>query len=400
MNPEAGEIFALSLEERKKLMQVGRAVMPAEVPVFGGVTGTTLDEAIANARDAKEAGMDGKVTLKFDDVCALDTVRHISLELHQGEILGIGGLTDSGMHDVGKVAFGLLQPHKGEVVLVEKNVKIKNPSVAIKNKVGYVSKNRDQEALMLASTIKNNICLTSLDQLKKGFIITKRDEKRLAKKMGQLIGVKMSSINQNCMYLSGGNKQKVVLSKWLGNESEILILDCPTRGIDIGVKQAIYKIIKELKASGRSILMISEELPELIGMCDRIAIMKNGRITSIFKRDDNITEKDLIRSVHTGIYEKTCVTASSGAKRDQPCSSVIAWHGWFHFYALFSLLRTECIFNRFLHIEKYCSAFCVEISCDLITQLWFAGVLHKRSDGLNEILITGTERCGLFALWL
>lgn len=235
------------------------------------------------------------VVLKLDNISLGNSLRHVSLELHQGEILGIGGLSESGMHELGKVAFGMLDPDVGTVVLPGKNISIKSPINAIKNKIGYVSKNRDQEALLMASTIKHNICLPSLDNLKKGFLITRKSEKKLTLQMKSVLDIKMNSINQFVMNLSGGNKQKVVLSKWLGNGSDILILDCPTRGIDIGVKQAIYKLMQELKAEGKSMLMISEELPELIGMSDNIMIMKDGKISAKFERSAELNEAQIIK---------------------------------------------------------------------------------------------------------
>ncbi|MGI6333358.1 MAG: sugar ABC transporter ATP-binding protein [Saccharofermentanales bacterium] len=235
-----------------------------------------------------------EVVLKIENV-SYDQLQNVSINLHRGEILGIGGLSDCGMHDLGKIAFGLLKPESGSVTLPARNITIKSPAVAIKNKIGYMSKNRDQEALLLSTSIKSNVCLPSLDILKKAFIIARTSEKKLANRVCSALDVRMSSINQHCMYLSGGNKQKVVVAKWLGNESDILIMDCPTRGIDIGVKQMIYQLMQDLKAEGKAILMISEELPELIGMSDNILIMKDGRISASFQRSEDLTEAQIIK---------------------------------------------------------------------------------------------------------
>lgn len=235
-----------------------------------------------------------EVVLKIDNV-SCGQLENVSIDLHEGEILGIGGLSDCGMHDLGKAAFGLLKPERGTVSLPHKKVAIKSPVIAINHKVGYMSKNRDQEALLLSTSIKSNVCLPSLGMLQKAFIITRRQEKKLAERVCKTLGVKMSSISQHCMYLSGGNKQKVVVAKWLGNESNILIMDCPTRGIDIGVKQMIYRLMQDLKAQGKSILMISEELPELIGMSDNILIMKDGKISASFQRSADLSEAQIIK---------------------------------------------------------------------------------------------------------
>lgn len=147
---------------------------------------------------------------------------------------------------------------------------------------------------MLLSSIQDNISLPSLDMLKKGFLIPPKSEKELAQRGAEQMQIKMRGIDQTVMYLSGGNKQKVVLAKWIGNGSEILILDCPTRGIDVGVKAAIYRLMEELKAQGKAILMISEELPEVIGMSDRILVLKDGEVQKEFLRGPDVTESVII----------------------------------------------------------------------------------------------------------
>lgn len=236
-----------------------------------------------------------KVALECTDINA-GILKNISLQLHRGEILGLAGLTDCGIHELGKVLFGLITPATGKVTAYKEDgpIEIKKPITAINAKMGYVSKNRDQEALMLLSSIQDNISLPSLDMLKKGFLIPPKSEKELAQRGAEQMQIKMRGIDQTVMYLSGGNKQKVVLAKWIGNGSEILILDCPTRGIDVGVKAAIYRLMEELKAQGKAILMISEELPEVIGMSDRILVLKDGEVQKEFLRGPDVTESVII----------------------------------------------------------------------------------------------------------
>ena len=223
-------------------------------------------------------------------------LNNVTFKLRKGEVLGIGGLSDCGMHEIGKILFGLIKPEVGEVT-IKKNTKIKNPKDAIEKGLAYVSKNRDKESLMLLGSIKDNICLPSLQELKKNGIITKKKEKNLVMKWVGEISIKTNSIFDYCSTLSGGNKQKVVLAKWLARNSDILILDCPTRGIDIGVKALIYKILAELRAQGKSMILISEELPELIGMSDRILLLKKGRLMGEFKRDEGLSESILIEKI-------------------------------------------------------------------------------------------------------
>lgn len=235
-----------------------------------------------------------QVVLEAENVTC-GALKGVSVALHRGEILGVGGLSDCGMHDLGKLMFGLLKPDLGRVLKDGKRVK--NAKWAVENEIAYLSKNRDREALMSICSIKDNICLPSLKQLARAGMIRKKRERRLAEIWAGRMEVKADSVNQFCNTLSGGNKQKVVLAKWMGKGSSIMILDCPTRGIDIGTKAGIYHLIERLKQEGKSILLISEELPELIGMSDRIIMMKDGRVSGEFQRSEGMTEAKLIQKM-------------------------------------------------------------------------------------------------------
>lgn len=222
-------------------------------------------------------------------------LKDISFDLHKGEILGLAGLSDCGIHEVGKAVFGLNKLESGTVVVKDKG-KISSPAKAIKAGMGFMSKNRDTESMLITLTIQENIVLPSLKKLQKlGFFITPKSEKNLAGEWCTKLSVKMRELKQSCAELSGGNKQKIVLAKWLGNNSDIFILDCPTRGIDIGVKETIYRIMEDLKAQGKAIIMISEELPEVIGMSDRILVLKDGAIVKSFDRSPDLAEADVIQ---------------------------------------------------------------------------------------------------------
>lgn len=236
-----------------------------------------------------------KIVLKMQEVTAAD-IKDVSLDLHRGEILGIGGLSNCGIHTLGKVIFGLIKPIKGKVLKDGKDV-VKNPAWAVKHSMAYVSKNRDSESMMLVCSIKDNICLPALKNLSKLNLVFSNKQDLYAKKWAKKMEVKADSVENFCNTLSGGNKQKVVLAKWLGKSTEILILDCPTRGIDVGVKAEIYKLIEELKQEGRSIILISEELSELIGMSDRVLLFKNGKVSGEFFRKDGLTEDKLIQKM-------------------------------------------------------------------------------------------------------
>ena len=177
------------------------------------------------------------------------------------------------------------------------NERVRSAAWAVRHGMAYVSKNRDTESMMLICSVKDNICLPSLHDLAKFGPISPRKQKKLANQWSKKMEVKAASVETYCNTLSGGNKQKVVLAKWLGKGAEILILDCPTRGIDVGTKAAIYQLVEELKAGGRSIVLISEELPELIGMSDRILLLKDGKLSGEFYRKDGLTEAKLIQKM-------------------------------------------------------------------------------------------------------
>ena len=246
-------------------------------------------------RDDYDDYRGGEDVITVENVCTEGGLKNVSFALKKGEILGIGGLTDSGMHDLGRTVFGLEKCEKGSVYLSSSSEKIQSPQKAIRHKIGYVSKNRDKESILNQSNIMDNICLPSYDKIKQGIYIAPKAEKNLAEQESNVLKIKMSSLKQLCGQLSGGNKQKVALAKWLGNDSDILILDCPTRGIDVGVKAAIYKLMDDYRKEGKSILMISEEWPELIGMSDRILILKDGMISKEFDRSRDLTESEAIK---------------------------------------------------------------------------------------------------------
>jgi ribose transport system ATP-binding protein len=242
--------------------------------------------------------MDGygeEVALKADCITTMKDLLCFSLELHRGEILGIGGLSHCGMHTLGRALFGAEEVVDGRVIACKSGQVIDKPKNAIKNRIGYVSKDRDTESLSLGASIRDNIGSTGY-QLNRLFgpFLSFPKEKRYVDEQIRALSLKCASMYHSVDTLSGGNKQKVAFGKWLACDAEILILDCPTRGIDVGVKAAMYKLIYEMKKAGKSIVLISEELPELIGMSDRIIIMKDGEISCEIRRTENPTESFLV----------------------------------------------------------------------------------------------------------
>ena len=235
-----------------------------------------------------------EVVMSVKNVTVPGLIKNINFDLHKGEILGFGGLSESGMHEVGKACFGASFDRQGSVTLAD-GTSIDNIPTAIAHSIAYTSKDRDNESVVMNQGIGDNICLPSLDALKGAAgLLSDRKMKAFANEYAKEMSVKMVNTDQFVSDLSGGNKQKVVLARWIGKDSDILVLDSPTRGIDIKVKQDIYQLMDKMRKNGKSIIMISEELMELIGMCDRILIMKDGEISGELMRDPDLDENSLI----------------------------------------------------------------------------------------------------------
>lgn len=236
-----------------------------------------------------------EVALRAEHLQSGAALRDVSVDFYRGEIVGIGGLSHCGMHTLGKILFGAEKPESGSVFTAD-GTRITNETVAMKHGIGYVAKDRDTESLAFNTSIRDNVAVAGMERYAiGGFLITNAREKPYVDEQIQSLSIKCAGRDQPVSQLSGGNKQKVVFGKWIGRGSEILILDCPTRGVDIGVKKAMYELMTELKSEGKAIIMISEELPELMGMADRLIIMKDGVIMKEFARSKDLSDAEIIR---------------------------------------------------------------------------------------------------------
>jgi ribose transport system ATP-binding protein len=235
-----------------------------------------------------------EVVLAAENLTVEGEIEDVSFELHKGEILGFVGLSDSGIHSVGKAVFGLSKAKRGRVVLASGS-EIRSTRDAIAGRMGYVPKDRDNEALMIRASIFHKATLPSLNELKRaaGFLSPRRLNKLSADIVDKL-SVKCTGIHQSMDALSGGNKQKVNLGRWLAKDLKVLVLDCPTRGVDVGVKGYIYELMKQAKAEGIAMILISDELTEALGMADRLIVMKDGRAVRTILRGEDFTERSII----------------------------------------------------------------------------------------------------------
>ena len=233
-----------------------------------------------------------EIALEFQHV-TFGQAEDFSLELHKGEIVGIAGLSGCGMHEIGRAAYGLEKLKSGKVI--RNGNEITTSQQAIRSGIGYISKYRDTEAIILSASVIENIVLPSLSEMSRFTFINPADEKKKANKEIEAFSIKCNSGNQTVNTLSGGNKQKVSFAKWTAKGSEVLIMDCPTRGVDVGVKQAMYALIEEMKKQGKAILLISEELSELMGMADRLIVMRDSMVTCEFSRSKALQQVDVIQ---------------------------------------------------------------------------------------------------------
>jgi len=218
-------------------------------------------------------------------------IKNISFSLKRGEVLGISGLVGAGRSELGKTIFGLYPIDEGEMILEGKKVKFNSPKEAIENGIMYVSEDRKSEGLVLSMDVKSNITLSSLDKFKRAIGLDKKKEERVSEDYRKKINIKTPSLTQKVKNLSGGNQQKVAIAKSLLTEPKVLILDEPTRGIDVGAKREIYDLLNSIKKEGHSVIMISSEMPEILGMSDRIIIMHEGKIKGELNKEEATSEK-------------------------------------------------------------------------------------------------------------
>ena len=229
-------------------------------------------------------------------------LHNININVKQGEIIGIAGLMGAGRTELAMSVFGKSYGRKitGQLFKNGEEVIFNNVDQAIKNGVAYVSEDRQEYGLVLIDSVKQNLTLANLNEISDKGILNSRKEVLEAETLKTKINIRTPSIDQKAMNLSGGNQQKVVLGKWIFANPDVLILDEPTRGIDVGAKFEIYKIINELAEKGKSIIMISSELPELIGMCDRIYTLNEGILTGEIDKNDASQENLMTYMTHSG----------------------------------------------------------------------------------------------------
>jgi ribose transport system ATP-binding protein len=231
------------------------------------------------------------VVLRVKHLFAGPLVQDVSFELRRGEILGFAGLIGAGRTETARAIFGADAVHSGVIEVHGKPVRISSPADAVEQGIGYLSEDRKRFGVALGLTVRDNLVLPTLDEFDVGPFVKQKAADQVAEEYVERLDIRTPSVNQLLRNLSGGNQQKVVLAKWLIRNSDILIFDEPTRGIDVGAKSEIYTLMNELAAEGKAIIMISSELPEILRMSDRIMVMCEGRVTGELDISEATQEK-------------------------------------------------------------------------------------------------------------
>jgi rhamnose transport system ATP-binding protein len=246
----------------------------------------------------KEEAQIGAPVLEVRGLAREGVFRDVSFSLRRGEILGLAGLVGAGRTEVARAIFGIDPLDAGKIVRDGQSLRIRTPHEAMNAGLAFVPEDRQHQGLVLEMAIADNATLPFLRRLTRFGLVSRKRERRIADDYTRRLQVKAAGLDQPARALSGGNQQKVVLAKWLATDPQVLILDEPTRGIDIGTKAEVHRIISGLAAGGMAILLISSELPEILGMADRVLVMHEGRITGEFTRDE--ADQETIMRAATG----------------------------------------------------------------------------------------------------
>lgn len=249
------------------------------------MVGRELDQVFPKVNVEK-----GDTVLNVVDFSNETEFDQINFSLKKGEILGFYGLVGAGRSEVAQAIFGISEPSSGELTIDGEKIVIRNPKDAIKAGIAYVPEDRQLQGAILNMDIKENITLPQLEIINEGYILNSSKEEVVTDKLGSKLAIKAFNWNQKVSQLSGGNQQKVVLSKWLATDPKVLILDEPTKGIDVGSKAAVHEFMGQMVKDGLGIILISSELPEILGMADNIVVMHEGMIKAFIPRSEATSE--------------------------------------------------------------------------------------------------------------
>jgi len=283
------EIFEIG--DRITVLRDGRKVdessvnSATEATLIRSMVGRELSGEYPRARPGG-----GETILKLEHVSG-GPIRDVSLELRRGEVLGLGGLAGAGRTELARIVFGTDTMTAGRIIFDGKEIRPGSPREAIDMGIGYLSEDRNHDGLLLEMSVRENITLPSLSKVTRGWFIDRKAEKETCDGFVRQLTIKTPDMDRRVEELSGGNRQKVILARWLMTNSRVLIFDEPTAGIDVGVKFEIYSLIDTLAAGGMGVIVISSDMPELLGLADRVAVMSGGALTGVLARGEATQER-------------------------------------------------------------------------------------------------------------
>ncbi len=306
------EIFALC--DRISVLKNGEYV--TTVPAAGTTTGDLVKfmvgrdmEDIYPPKPVVETLLAGEVILSLRDLGSGKRFHGVNFDLHRGEILGLGGLQGQGQRELLAALFGLHRV-EGEIRLHDQLVKVRSPRAAMRRRIARVPEDRKTEGLIIQLPVRDNLALPNLGLIAHGGLLSRDRERRLVNGLIQKLQIRLRSSRQTLLRLSGGNQQKVAIAKWLPQDPDIYLLAEPTRGIDVGTKQEIYRLMRELTAAGAAIILISSDTIELLGLCDRVLVMYERRPVALLASDD-VTEENVVHAAVAGYMDgRAQVTAA------------------------------------------------------------------------------------------
>ena len=264
--------------------------------LIASMVGRTLDNLFP-----KEFGKKGECMLKVENLCIGGVLRNVSFEAYGGQVLGLSGLVGAGRTETVRAVFGADPIDGGSIYVKGKEVHIKSPKQAIAAGIALLTEDRKGQGLVLAQTIRTNLILSSFKRHSTGIFLDEKKIEESGQGHIQALRIKTPSIDEIVGQLSGGNQQKVVIGKWINNDADIYIFDEPTRGIDVGAKVEVYNVMNSLVKAGKFVLMISSEMPEILGMSDRVVVMRGGRVMATVERDSkHFNQEDIMKAAWGG----------------------------------------------------------------------------------------------------
>jgi ribose transport system ATP-binding protein len=281
------------IADRVTIMRDGRYITTVDFDkssideLIGLMVGRSLEDKFPKDTTIKK----GREILKVENLSTKDKLKKVSFSLQAGEVLGISGLMGSGRTELARAIFGADPISEGQIYIDGEKVKINSPREAIERGISYLSEDRKKNGVALNLSIRENITMANLKAIASGGVINQKHEINTAEEFIKNLNIKTPSMEQKVKFLSGGNQQKVIIAKWLHTKTKIFIFDEPTRGIDVGAKIEVYQLINKLAREGNAVIMISSEMPEILGLSDRILVMNEGKCTAILDRKEATQEK-------------------------------------------------------------------------------------------------------------